>query len=87
MDCWGKRRRVIESDEDANIKELIFRYAELLQEATLRGILKGWVRRSQIEGRNQLVHARVEEGICWPENSMNVRLVVSLEVYQLFEHQ
>ena len=72
---------MIESDEDANIKELIFCYAELLQEATLRGILKSWVRRSQIKGCNQFVHTGVEKGIGWPENRMNVRLVVTLEVY------
>ena len=83
MDGWGEWRRVIESDEDTDIKELIFCYPEFLHEAPLRGILKGRVRRSQIEGGNQLVHARVEKGICRSKNGMNIRFLVTLEVYQL----
>ena len=85
MDSWREGRRVVEPDEDADIKELIFRYAELLHEVPLGGILKGWVWRSQIKGGNQLVHARVKEGIGWSKNRMDIRFSMTLEVYQLFK--
>ena len=67
-----ERGRVFEPDQDANIEELVFVDAEVTQDGALRG--KGERRRAggEIERGDQFVHARIEQGVGWTIDGVDV---------------
>lgn len=71
---------MIESDEDSDIKKLVFCYSELLQEVAFRDEGERGIGRGKIEGSDELINARIQQSIGWSKNRMNVRFVMALQI-------
>ena len=75
---------MVEADEYTDVKELILADAEIAQNGLFGDKSEGgWVC-GEVYGCNELVHTRVEKGVCRPIDGMDVRFRVALEIDQLW---
>ncbi len=67
-----ERRGVLGADEDADVEKLFLGDLQFLQEAALGSELERRVRRGEVERRDELVDARIQQGISRPEDRVDI---------------
>ncbi|KAA1469004.1 hypothetical protein DENSPDRAFT_552718 [Dentipellis sp. KUC8613] len=83
VDGRGERLRVVEANKNANVKKMVLRHAEVAQNRLLGRERERGGRGGEVDGGDELVDAGIEEGICWPVNSVDIRFRVALQVDEL----
>lgn len=74
---------MFETDKNSYIKKLVFVQTKLVQDSSLRCEREGRRGRDKIERGDEFVNTGVEESIGRSKNRVDIRLWVSLQVYQL----
>lgn len=69
---------MVEANKDSNIQELVFGDAQVIENGAFRDKREGRVSRSEVQGCDNFVNPRIEEGVSRPKYGMNVRFRMSL---------